>query len=451
MALGHPCPGSDDRRPSRCLGSDAPDKTLAAFQLAWEEGADAIEGDFRLTADRQIVAMHDDHTKRTAGVELEVAASTLEQLRQLDVVAWKGPEFRGQRIPTLEEVLQSVPAGKKILIEIKCGPEIVPPLKQLLASSTLQPSQTIVIAFKQSVIRAVKQQIPSIQAYWLTGYEDDKKTGTWSPSLDQVLHSLKGMVADGLDTQANPQVVDARFIAAIRQAGYEVHAWTIDEPQLARCFQQFGSIRSRRIAPGPSAKLWRRQKCGKIISSRAARGCPCAAPPHDPSPAEVAADQPRTRWSTGRPWGRLDSRLLDRPSVHVEVLDGVKTRLLQLRDHDIAITHHQDTKLLRRDQFGHDSGDVLHGRGLQAPRIMLVVILRQVMEGQSSQCLGDAGGRFEPLGKETQFRRPCHGDFRSRQGSLPARGSQLTPDLANAAPVTSLRTAVTRFQLLRAR
>lgn len=63
---------------------DAPENTLAAFNLAWEQGADAIEGDFYLTADQQIACIHDKTTKRTAGVELKVADSTLDQLRELE-------------------------------------------------------------------------------------------------------------------------------------------------------------------------------------------------------------------------------------------------------------------------------------------------------------------------------------------------------------------------------
>lgn len=218
----------------------APENTLAAFQLAWEEDADAIEGDFYLTADGHIVALHDDNTKRTAGVELKVADSRLAELRQLDVGAWKAPAFRGQTIPTLAEVLANVPAGKKILIELKCGPEIVPALKEELEHCRLQPAQTIVIAFQQSVVRAVKQQIPGIKAYWLTSYKQDKATGAWTPTLQQVLTSLRETGADGLDTQANQDVVDAAFIQAVRDAGYEVHTWTIDDPQLARHYQQLG-------------------------------------------------------------------------------------------------------------------------------------------------------------------------------------------------------------------
>ncbi len=218
----------------------APENTLAAFQLAWTLGADMIEGDFYLTSDERIVTIHDDNTKRTAGEDHKVAQSTLKQLRQLDVGAWKSPKFRGQHIPTIEEVLSIVPDGKKILIEIKCGPEIVPQLKKVLADASLEPEQTIVIAFNEAVVIAVKKQIPNIKVYWLVGYKQDKVTRRWSPSLSEVLAALQRTGADGLDTQANQAVVNEKFARAIRDAGYELHTWTVDDPKVARYFQQLG-------------------------------------------------------------------------------------------------------------------------------------------------------------------------------------------------------------------
>ena len=218
----------------------APENTLSAFKLAWKLGADAIEGDFYLTRDRRIVTIHDDNTQRTASVDRKVVDSTLEQLKQLDVGSWKSSTYRGERIPTLEEVLDTVPVGKKIFIEIKCGPEIVPLLRESLTNSHLAPTQTIVISFQEGVIRDVKMQIPAIKAYWVNGYKQDKETTRWSPTVTDILATLRRTGADGLDTQANRDVVDEKFVQAIRGAGYELHTWTIDEPADARHFQQLG-------------------------------------------------------------------------------------------------------------------------------------------------------------------------------------------------------------------
>ena len=100
---------------------DAPENTLPAFELAWEQGADAIEGDFLLTKDKQIVCIHDHSTKRLADRDLEVKSSTLAELKSLDVGFWKDKKYKNTRIPTLAEVFATIPDGKKIFVEIKCG------------------------------------------------------------------------------------------------------------------------------------------------------------------------------------------------------------------------------------------------------------------------------------------------------------------------------------------
>ena len=61
----------------RGASHDAPENTLAAFRLAWEQGADGIEGDFRLSRDGEIICLHDATTRRTAGIDLVVADATL--------------------------------------------------------------------------------------------------------------------------------------------------------------------------------------------------------------------------------------------------------------------------------------------------------------------------------------------------------------------------------------
>lgn len=224
----------------RGASHDAPENTLAAFRLAWEQDADAIEGDFYLTQDREIVCIHDEKTKRTSGVELSVPASTLEELRRLDVGRWKDPKWQGERIPTLSEVLATVPEGKRIYIEIKCGPEIVPHLPPVLKRSGLKPEQTIVISFDEKVIEAVRTQIPEIKAHWLTGFKQNKLTKAYQPTVNSVLKTLQATRATGLDVQANRDVVDSAFVKRLRDGKLEFHVWTVNEPQDAIYFQQLG-------------------------------------------------------------------------------------------------------------------------------------------------------------------------------------------------------------------
>src|SRR5512146_3337233 len=91
----------------RGASAEAPENTLAAFRLAMAQGADGVELDVWRCATGEVVVIHDEETRRVAGVSLRVPDSPLAALRALDVGAWKGEAFRGERIPLLAEVLEA--------------------------------------------------------------------------------------------------------------------------------------------------------------------------------------------------------------------------------------------------------------------------------------------------------------------------------------------------------
>lgn len=98
----------------------APENTLAAMRLAFEQGVDFVEADLHLTADGVPVLMHDPTLDRTTTGAGPVSAHSLEQLRALDAGSWFGRDFAGEPIPTLEEFLDELaPTNSRALIELK--------------------------------------------------------------------------------------------------------------------------------------------------------------------------------------------------------------------------------------------------------------------------------------------------------------------------------------------
>lgn len=219
---------------------DAPENTLSAFRLAWQQKADVIEGDFYLTKDEHIVCIHDKTTKRVAPKQptLSVAESTLAELRTLDVGSWKHPRFANERIPLLEDVLATIPRGKRIFVEIKCGPEIIPHLKRQLAASSLTPAQIVIICFQKDVVSQSRREMPEYKASWLTSYRQDSDKRNWKPTRDEVLQALKTTGATGLGTNGNLKVIDQDFVNAVREVGRELHVWTVNDANAARTFQK---------------------------------------------------------------------------------------------------------------------------------------------------------------------------------------------------------------------
>ena len=111
----------------RGVASARPENTLPSFELAIESGVDAIEFDVHLTRDKELVVTHDPTVNRCSNGTGEVCSYTLNQLKALDFGKWKGPEFAGVRIPTLDETLDAIYAGRPdmyLLIELKDDVEL---------------------------------------------------------------------------------------------------------------------------------------------------------------------------------------------------------------------------------------------------------------------------------------------------------------------------------------
>src|SRR5258705_13232193 len=96
---------------------------MAAFGLAWKNGETIVETDIQLTKDGQVVICHDADTFRTSGnkTKLAIKDSTLEEIRKVDVGAWKGPQWAGEKCPTLKQLYEAMPAGTPCFPGIKRG------------------------------------------------------------------------------------------------------------------------------------------------------------------------------------------------------------------------------------------------------------------------------------------------------------------------------------------
>lgn len=218
---------------------DAPENTLAAFRLAWERGVDAVELDVHLTKDDRLLVCHDADLKRTGGVEITIKESEWSELQGIDVGRWKDPKFAGECLSLIDEALPLIPDGARCFIEVKVGPESVPALVRAVRAANKSPEQLPVISFKSETIAEVKKQLPQHKAYWLVSFKQDEQSGRWSPSLDEVLKTAKEIGADGLDLSWKGPW-DDEFVKRIRDAQLELYVWTVDDPQVARRFMQYG-------------------------------------------------------------------------------------------------------------------------------------------------------------------------------------------------------------------
>lgn len=232
----------------------APENTLAAFQQAWAEGADGIEGDFYLSADGEIVCIHDANTKRTTGQDLVVGEVSLDRLRQLDAGSWKDEKYAGEKIPTFAEVAKTVPSGKWFFIELKVGPEIVAPLREAIDKSNLDPKRTIIICFKAETLAECKKRLPGFQTQWLSGFKRPEGDADWlraTPTAEQVAASAQATGARSAGLNGNREVVDEEFVRALRDKGMKAFGvWTVDDTGVALHFARLGAFAITTNRPG---------------------------------------------------------------------------------------------------------------------------------------------------------------------------------------------------------
>jgi glycerophosphoryl diester phosphodiesterase len=208
----------------------APENTLAAIKLAWEKNDDGVEIDIHLSRDNRIMVMHDGCTGRASSTNLVIAENDSEKLRKLDVGSYKGEKYAGEKIPFLDEVLETVPAEKVLLVEIKAGLDILPGVKRAFEESGKTP-QIIVIGFDLEVIAAFKKLMPEVPTLWL-GYPGKDDQGNLKNYDLSIIDKAVSNGLDGFDLFFGG--LTQEFVDAIRAAGLQLHVWTVDEIEEAK-------------------------------------------------------------------------------------------------------------------------------------------------------------------------------------------------------------------------
>ena len=149
----------------------APENTLTAFRLAKTLGADGFECDVQITRDRHLVVAHDYLTDLKTGVHGNIPDMDFDDLRQLDFGKWKSPEFTGEKIPTLEEVLEVAQDFRMIHIEIKPyfdrDEEIVDRVIDAVLDAGLE-EKAVLTSFEYGTLRRVKERMPQMATCAMT-------------------------------------------------------------------------------------------------------------------------------------------------------------------------------------------------------------------------------------------------------------------------------------------
>jgi glycerophosphoryl diester phosphodiesterase len=216
----------------------APENTLAAFQLALAQGAPAIEFDVKLSSDGEAVVIHDRSVDRTTDGTGKVAKLPLAALRELDAGSWFSAQsappgsFRGERIPTLDEVFETV--GKKLFMNVELTnyatpfDGLVPQVVETIKKHGVDERVLFSSFLPYNLMKAARllPQVPRGQLVLAGG------AGLWQ--------RLWGRVSAIQAEHPFMKDVTDKWVADAHARGRRVYVWTVNAPDEMRRLKSLG-------------------------------------------------------------------------------------------------------------------------------------------------------------------------------------------------------------------
>jgi glycerophosphoryl diester phosphodiesterase len=207
----------------------APENTFAAFRKALAMGAGFIETDLQLSRDARFVAIHDATVNRTTNGQGAVHDLTLADLRKLDAGSWFGSEFAGERIPTIEEVLEF---AKKhdVVFYLELKPSGSWGGEHALISALRESGEiarTVVISFDPEMLLGVRNIEPTL----MTGLLFE---GQIADPLEKAIEIGARQIA------VRGDLVTPRLLQESRARDLQVVCWTVNHPGHMRLLVEAG-------------------------------------------------------------------------------------------------------------------------------------------------------------------------------------------------------------------
>ncbi|WP_380701463.1 glycerophosphodiester phosphodiesterase [Salinithrix halophila] len=215
----------------------APEHTMASYELGDKMKGDYIEIDLQMTKDGHLIALHDETLDRTTNGTGQVKDHTLAEIKQLDAGSWFNEqypayakaEYKGLKVPTLDEVLKRFGKNKKYYIETK-APDIYPGMEEkllctlkkygLTSKKSLRNGHVLVQSFSQESLLKMNRlnpDIPLVQLLWydISGHISDEE-------LNEVKQYAVGV-------GPNFDKIDRSYVQKVREHGLEIHPYTVNE------------------------------------------------------------------------------------------------------------------------------------------------------------------------------------------------------------------------------
>lgn len=206
----------------RGASGHAPENTMAAFRLALEMGAKAIEFDVHQTLDHELIVAHDDDLKRCGRDKRRMKSLHWEgEAEKVDVGSWFSPRFAGERVPRLEDLFDLVPPSVELHLEIKHGSRVYPGIEERVVDFLHHRGallRTVVSSFDHEALYSVRSLDEKVRLGYLLGLT----------TLKTALREMKELGAESLNLSARQTT--ARVVKAARERGLKTLVYTVNTP-----------------------------------------------------------------------------------------------------------------------------------------------------------------------------------------------------------------------------
>ena len=194
----------------------APENTVNAVQAAIRQGADFAEIDVQETADGVIVVLHDSDLKRVTGLSKKIWEVDYDEIKSLDVRSELFPDFKGARIPTLQQVIDTARGRIRLNVELKFNghdKELTERVVRILAENDFQSRCVVSSLNYESLVEA-----KGLDARLSVGHIVSVAVG-----------DVAKLHVDFLSV--SQENVTARYVRSLHRAGKQVHVWTVNDRQ----------------------------------------------------------------------------------------------------------------------------------------------------------------------------------------------------------------------------
>jgi glycerophosphoryl diester phosphodiesterase len=206
----------------RGASGHAPENTTAAFRLALEMGAKAVEFDVHQTLDHELVVGHDDDLRRCGGDARRMKNIHWEdEAEKIDVGSWFHKRFAGERLPRLNDVFDLVPSPVELHLEIKHGSSVYPGIEERVVDLIHHRGglrRTLVSSFDHEALYSVRSLDEKVRLGYLLGLS----------TLKTAFREMTELSAESLNLSVRQAT--ARAVKAAHERGFKVLVYTVNAP-----------------------------------------------------------------------------------------------------------------------------------------------------------------------------------------------------------------------------